>query len=173
MCQWFFSQPFTRQVLKCNITFANLAMASETVVDHDQVLQRGMPTFCTAKIRRLNKLASLFQFFIEVGPPSIRYSKLHSEIEHVNYLNCCSERSSRNAKIVRNDKKNIQDSPYGDELPARGFDPGEDTYQAPPEDGTGVKVDVDPKSSRLQLLEPFNKWDGGDLKDLRILIKVD
>jgi len=69
-------------------------------------------------------------------------------------------------------KEFVLDSPFGDELPARGFDPGEDTYQAPPEDGTGVKVDVDPKSSRLQLLEPFNKWDGGDLKDLRILIKV-
>jgi hypothetical protein len=35
-----------------------------------------------------------------------------------------------------------------------------------------VAVDVDPKSSRLQLLEPFNKWDGGDLRDLRVLIKV-
>ena len=65
-----------------------------------------------------------------------------------------------------------QESPYGDELPARGFDPGEDTYQAPPVDNSSVKVDVDPKSSRLQLLEPFNSWDGGDLKDLRVLIKV-
>ena len=67
---------------------------------------------------------------------------------------------------------NHQESPYGDELPARGFDPGEDTYQAPPVDNSSVKVDVDPKSSRLQLLEPFNSWDGGDLKDLRVLIKV-
>merc|ERR1712012_1121258 len=64
------------------------------------------------------------------------------------------------------------DSPYGDELPAQGFDPGEDTYQHPPADGSGVVVDVDPKSERLQLLSPFNKWDGGDLKDMRVLIKV-
>ena len=64
------------------------------------------------------------------------------------------------------------DSPFGDELPAQGFDPGEDTYQHPPSDGSGVAVDVDPQSERLQLLSPFNKWDGGDLKDMRVLIKV-
>merc|ERR1712241_158651 len=64
------------------------------------------------------------------------------------------------------------DSPYGDELPSQGFDPGEDTYQHPPGDGSGVPVDVDPKSDRLQLLSPFQKWDGGDLKDARVLIKV-
>jgi len=64
------------------------------------------------------------------------------------------------------------ESPYGDELPQRGFDPGEDTYQAPPEDGSSVKVDVSPKSDRLQLLDPFDKWSGKDLNDMRILIKV-
>ena len=42
------------------------------------------------------------------------------------------------------------DCPYGDELPSQGFDPGEDTYQHPPGDGSGVNVDVDPKSDRLQ-----------------------
>lgn len=69
-------------------------------------------------------------------------------------------------------KKFKLDSPYGDELPARGFDPGQDTYQAPPADGSKVRVDVDPKSNRLQLLDPFDKWDGKDLTDLSILIKV-
>lgn len=63
-------------------------------------------------------------------------------------------------------------SPYGDELPSRGFDPGEDTYQAPPSDGSSVAVDVDPASKRLQLLKPFNKWDGNDLMDMLVLIKV-
>lgn len=60
----------------------------------------------------------------------------------------------------------------GDELPNRGFDPGVDTYDAPPADGSKVKVNVDVKSQRLQLLEPFDKWDGKDLEDLTILIKV-
>merc|ERR1719281_416080 len=62
--------------------------------------------------------------------------------------------------------------PYGDGLPVRGFDPGEDTYQAPPEDGSQVTVDVSPTSDRLQLLSPFDKWIGTDLTDMRILIKV-
>merc|ERR1712226_859808 len=47
--------------------------------------------------------------------------------------------------------------PYGDGLPTRGFDPGEDTYQAPPADGSAVNVDVSPTSDRLQLLSPFDK----------------
>lgn len=63
-------------------------------------------------------------------------------------------------------------SPSGDELPVRGFDPGQNTYQSPPEDGGKVPLKVDPKSERLQLLTPFAKWDGKDLEDLPILIKV-
>jgi aconitate hydratase len=71
-----------------------------------------------------------------------------------------------------NGEEFVLESPYGDELPNQGFDPGEDTYQHPPTDGSGVSVDVDPASDRLQLLTPFSKWDGGDLKDLAVLIKV-
>merc|ERR1711881_374265 len=63
--------------------------------------------------------------------------------------------------------------PFGDGLPVRGFDPGEDTYQAPPADGSSVVVDVSPTSDRLQLLSPFDKWIGTDLTDMRILIKVE
>jgi len=64
------------------------------------------------------------------------------------------------------------DTPYGDSLPETGFDPGEDTYQHPPEDGSSVTVDVSPTSDRLQLLTAFDKWAGLDLTDMRILIKV-
>ena len=71
-----------------------------------------------------------------------------------------------------NGEEFVLENPYGDELPTAGFDPGEDTYQHPPSDGSGVAVDVDPTSNRLQLLTPFTKWDGGDLKDMRVLIKV-
>ena len=63
-------------------------------------------------------------------------------------------------------------SPYGDELPAKGFDPGQDTYQGPPASGDSVQVKVAPDSKRLQLLTPFDKWDGNDLKDMPILIKA-
>jgi aconitate hydratase len=69
-------------------------------------------------------------------------------------------------------KKFKLDAPFADELPVKGFDPGQDTYQAPPSDGSAVRVNVDPKSQRLQLLEPFDKWDGKDLTDMTILIKV-
>merc|ERR1719347_1854863 len=65
------------------------------------------------------------------------------------------------------------DDPFGDGLPVRGFDPGEDTYQAPPADGSSVVVDVSPTSDRLQLLSPFDKWIGTDLTNMRILIKVE
>eukprot|EP01092_Planopodium_desertum_P011500 TRINITY_DN5234_c1_g1_i1.p1 TRINITY_DN5234_c1_g1~~TRINITY_DN5234_c1_g1_i1.p1 ORF type:complete len:620 (+),score=146.31 TRINITY_DN5234_c1_g1_i1:259-1860(+) len=59
--------------------------------------------------------------------------------------------------------------PSGDGLPSKGFDAGKNTYQ-PPKPGSQVKVD--PKSSRLQLLEPFAKWNGKDKVDLPILIKA-
>jgi aconitate hydratase len=62
--------------------------------------------------------------------------------------------------------------PTGEGLPANGFDPGQDTYQAPPEDRSSVSVAVSPTSDRLQILEPFNAWDGKDAKDLPILIKA-
>lgn len=58
--------------------------------------------------------------------------------------------------------------PVGDELPARGFDAGEDTYQAPPGSGENLSVDVDVNSDRLQLLEPFDRWDGKDLENMEV-----
>ncbi|KAM7197192.1 Aconitase family (aconitate hydratase) domain containing protein [Naviculisporaceae sp. PSN 640] len=62
--------------------------------------------------------------------------------------------------------------PSGKGLPDRGFDPGEDTYQAPPADRAAVQVQVSPSSDRLQILQPFQAWDGKDAKDLPILIKA-
>lgn len=69
-------------------------------------------------------------------------------------------------------KKFKLEAPFGDELPQKGFDPGMDTYEAPPSDGSKVSVDVDPKSQRLQLLNPFDTWNGKDLTDMTVLIKV-
>jgi aconitate hydratase len=63
-------------------------------------------------------------------------------------------------------------APNGHELPPRGYDPGEDTFQPPPEDRASVQVAVDPKSDRLQLLKPFKPWDGKAPTDLPLLIKV-
>ena len=58
------------------------------------------------------------------------------------------------------------------EVPANGFDLGEESYIAPPEDGSGVSVNVDPTSSRLQILEPWPAWDGEDFKDMPVLVKA-
>lgn len=63
------------------------------------------------------------------------------------------------------------DPPSGDYLPEQGFDPGEDTYQAPDADGSGLKVVVDEKSERLQLLDPFKAWDKKDVEGT-VLIKA-
>jgi aconitate hydratase len=62
--------------------------------------------------------------------------------------------------------------PGADELPQRGFDPGEDLFQPPVAAGGNYNVDVSPTSDRLQLLEPFPVWNGEDIVDMPVLIKV-
>ena len=74
--------------------------------------------------------------------------------------------------MTRTGSKFKFDPPMGDELPSRGFDAGEDTFQPPPKDGSGIDVVVDVDSKRLQLLTPFDSWDGEDYENLRVLIKV-
>ncbi len=64
------------------------------------------------------------------------------------------------------------DAPVGVVLPAHGYDPGEDTFTAPPADRDGVVVQVSPSSERLQLLEPFQAWDGNDYVGLPVLMKA-
>ena len=63
-------------------------------------------------------------------------------------------------------------APTGAGLPANGYDPGRDTYQAPPENRETVSIAVSPTSDRLQILEPFPAWDGKDATDMPILIKT-
>ena len=62
--------------------------------------------------------------------------------------------------------------PVGEDLPSRGYIPGENTYTAPPSNRSNVQIQVDPKSDRLQLLEPFLAWDGKEFENVPILIKV-
>ena len=62
--------------------------------------------------------------------------------------------------------------PSGIELPPDGFDPGEDTFVAPPAGGGAVEVRVSPDSERIQLLEPFTPWDGNDYEDLPVIAKA-
>jgi aconitate hydratase len=64
------------------------------------------------------------------------------------------------------------DAPTGDELPKNGFDVKDAGFQAPLADGSGVTVSVEPTSTRLQLLAPFEKWDGTNYSDMFLLIKA-
>lgn len=57
-------------------------------------------------------------------------------------------------------------------IPAKGFASAQSGYQAPPENGDSVTVQVDPTSKRLQLLKAFEKWDGKDFTELPLLVKV-
>jgi len=62
--------------------------------------------------------------------------------------------------------------PTGYELPPKGFDVDDNGYQAPAEDGSNIEVKVNPNSDRLQLLTPFEPWDGKNITDAKLLIKV-
>ena len=58
------------------------------------------------------------------------------------------------------------------EAPPNGFQSGDSSYVAPPEDGSGIDIVVDPDSERLQLLQPFPEWDGNDYVEVPVLMKV-
>ena len=63
-------------------------------------------------------------------------------------------------------------APKGDELPTKGFDVEDAGFQAPAADGSNVQVVVNPESARLQLLEPFQPWDGKNITGAKLLIKA-
>ncbi|MDA3929872.1 MAG: aconitate hydratase [Prolixibacteraceae bacterium] len=62
--------------------------------------------------------------------------------------------------------------PTGWELPPKGFDVEDAGYLAPSADGSGINVVVKPDSERLQLLSPFEAWNGENITGARLLIKT-
>ena len=75
-------------------------------------------------------------------------------------------------KLINEDGQEVMlDPPVGVELPSDGFDCEDSGYIEPKEDGTDVIVNVNPKSDRLQLLDPFIPI-GREIKDARLLIKA-
>jgi aconitate hydratase len=62
-------------------------------------------------------------------------------------------------------------APTSVELPPR-FIAGQDLYQPPEEDSAHLQVDIDPKSTRLELLQPFKKWQPGATTDMPVLAKI-
>jgi len=76
-------------------------------------------------------------------------------------------------ELVTDDGRRVRlEPPVGEDLPARGFDPGESGFVAPPETRSNIEVVVAPDSERLQLLEPFEPWGGNDYLDLPVLMKA-
>ncbi len=63
-------------------------------------------------------------------------------------------------------------APYGDELPKKGFAVEDAGFQAPAEDGSKVQIVVSETSDRLQLLAPFDAWDGKNIMGAKLLIKA-
>ncbi len=60
------------------------------------------------------------------------------------------------------------------EIPDRGFVISFGGYEDPPpaDERSSVVVEVAPESERLQLLEPFSAWEGGDYEKLPLLLKA-
>jgi aconitate hydratase len=78
-----------------------------------------------------------------------------------------------NQKLKSADGKEFKlEPPVGEELPAKGFAKGEEGFVAPAENGDQLAVEIPPTSERLQLLQPFPRWDGKDFDKLPLLIKT-
>ncbi|OJJ15848.1 aconitate hydratase [marine bacterium AO1-C] len=76
-------------------------------------------------------------------------------------------------KLVNADGEEVMlEEPTGMEFPPKGFEVEDPGFLAPPADGSGVDVVVSPDSKRLQLLTPFEPWDGKNITGARLLIKA-
>ena len=76
-------------------------------------------------------------------------------------------------KLLNEDGEEVMlDEPQGIELPAKGFAVEDAGYIPPKEDGSSVEVKVATDSERLQLLTPFEPWDGKNLTGAKLLIKA-
>jgi len=69
-------------------------------------------------------------------------------------------------------KFKLQPPKLAPEVPEKGFHKAPSSYVAPPEDGSNIKLGVDPKSARLQLMDPWPAWDGSDFLDMPVLMKT-
>ncbi|MEC8403237.1 MAG: aconitase family protein, partial [Bacteroidota bacterium] len=75
--------------------------------------------------------------------------------------------------LVNEEGKSVKlDAPKGMELPPKGFDVKDNGYLAPEADGSGVNVVVKENSERLQLLKPFDPWNGENLMNAKLLLKA-
>lgn len=78
-----------------------------------------------------------------------------------------------NDTLINEDGEEVKlEAPTGIELPEKGFDVEDNGYVPPKANGNEVKIKVSPESKRLQLLTPFEPWDGNNLNGAKLLIKA-
>ena len=66
----------------------------------------------------------------------------------------------------------VLDAPVGHDLPPNGFAVEDLGYQPPSQNGSSIEVKVNPNSERLELLTPFEPWDGENITGMKLLIKA-
>ncbi|CAE7211497.1 unnamed protein product [Symbiodinium sp. CCMP2456] len=64
------------------------------------------------------------------------------------------------------------DEPMGIEMPPQGYAVENNGYHQPAKDGSDVEVKVAEGSERLQILDPFDGWNGENFKDMKLIIKA-
>ncbi|KAJ3070670.1 aconitate hydratase [Podochytrium sp. JEL0797] len=71
-------------------------------------------------------------------------------------------------------KEFMLEAPAGDSLPQNGFDAGRIDFKPStnPTPTPSVQISVSPTSQRLQLLAPFDAWNGQEINDMKVLVKV-
>jgi aconitate hydratase len=76
-------------------------------------------------------------------------------------------------KLLNEDGEEVMlDEPKGIELPSKGFSVEDAGFQPPAEDGSSVDIIVKDDSERLQLLSPFNAWNGDNIGGMKLLLKA-
>ena len=64
------------------------------------------------------------------------------------------------------------DIPQGNVFPRQGFKFEKGGFIAPDQGNRDVDVKISPDSQRIQRLQPFDPWDGKELENMKLLIKV-
>jgi aconitate hydratase len=76
--------------------------------------------------------------------------------------------------LIANDGSKFKLNPpkAAPEVPGEGFKNMHDVYVPPSDDPDSIEIIINKNSDRLQLLQPFLKWNGNDFEKLPILAKV-
>ena len=75
--------------------------------------------------------------------------------------------------INNNGEEVFLEEPSGIELPLNGFDVEDNGFLDPSDFfDEDIKIEISKDSKRLQLLEPFLKWDGKNILNMKLLIKA-